>query len=134
MGVLTLDLAMENLQWNTEFPPWSGVRYFYGDSEIAFAGDDSGRVLDVECPWGTQEMAENLLDDLRGLVYAPYSASNAILDPAAELGDTLLIDGVDAPLARYSTEFDGLCASDISAPGDDTLDHKYPYTSPQQAA
>ena len=53
MDVVALELAAEDLKVMTPFPEWSGVRYYHDDQELAFAGDNSGRVLEIDCPWAT---------------------------------------------------------------------------------
>ena len=79
------------------FAPFTGVRLYAADSTdsggtavsgIYEAGSDTGRVLELDCPWGTQAMAERILNQISGYAYRPLAASGALLDPAAELGAT----------------------------------------------
>lgn len=95
----------------------------------AVAATDDGRTLELSCPWGTTAMAQNILDALDGYAYRPYSASGALIDPAAEIGDTVVVNSVTSVLAACETTFDTLCAADISAPSEDEIDHEYPYIS-----
>lgn len=98
------------------------------DSENAYtAGDNSGTVLEVICPYGTQTMANRLLGQLGGYVYRPFSAGNALLDPASELGDAVTVGGVYSVLAYREQRFDGLMTSDIAAPGEQEIESEYPY-------
>lgn len=100
------------------------------DEEVYLeAGDDTGRTLEVTCPWGTQAMANEILAELSGFVYQPFTASGAILDPAAEIGDQIILGEVSGILADQSTRFDSLFSSDIGSPGEDEIDHEYPYKS-----
>lgn len=92
------------------------------------AGNDTGRALELGCPWATQTMANDLLTKFRGKVYRPFTASGAMLDPAAELGDTVSCNGVESILGEIDTTYDALCASDISAPGDQDVNHEYEYS------
>lgn len=92
------------------------------------AGNDTGRALELGCPWATQTMANDLLTKFRGKVYRPFTASGAMLDPAAELGDTVSCNGVESILGEIDTIYDALCASDISAPGDQDVNHEYEYS------
>lgn len=92
------------------------------------AGNDTGRALEMGCPWATQTMANDLLTKFRGKVYRPFTASGALLDPAAELGDTVSCNGVESILGEMDTTYDALCASDISAPGDQDVNHEYEYS------
>lgn len=92
------------------------------------AGNDTGRALEMGCPWATQQMANDLLAKFRGKVYRPFTASGAMLDPAAELGDTVSCNGVESILGEIDTFYDALCASDIAAPGDQDVNHEYEYS------
>lgn len=96
------------------------------------AGDDSGRTLEVNCPYGSQAMANALLSQLGGYAYQPMTATDALLDPAAELGDGVTVDGVYTILAQTDTTFDALCAADIAAPGEEEIENEYQYTSQSQ--
>ena len=113
------------------FEPVTKVILWYDDESSYAAGDDGGRVLELTCPWATQAMAENILASVSGFVYRPFSGTGALLDPAAELGDAVTVNGVYSILATMDTNFDALCLSDISAPADEEVDHEYPYQSPQ---
>lgn len=94
------------------------------------AGDDTGRTLEAVHPDATQEMAESILASVRGFTYRPYEAQEAFLDPAAELGDGITLNGVYSLLAHASTDYDALCLSDLEAPASDEIDEEYPYKDP----
>lgn len=119
-----------SLDTSLAFEPLTGVRLWYDDEHAFFAGDETGRVLEADNPWATQAMADNMLEYVSGYKYQPYEAAGSLLDPAAELGDAVTVGGVYSVLASIATTFDALCASDISAPGDEEVDHEYPYELP----
>ena len=101
------------------------------DSENAYiAGYDTGRTIEVTCPYGTQEMANNILSALSSYTYTPAMAQDAILDPAAEIGDGLTMGGVYTVLAQSTLTFDGLMTSDAGAPGQAEQESEYKYQSP----
>ena len=101
------------------------------DSENAYiAGDDTGRTIEVTCPYGTQEMANNILAALSSYTYTPAMAQDAILDPAAEIGDGLTMGGMYTVLAQSTLTFDGLMTSDAGAPGQAEQESEYKYQSP----
>lgn len=116
------------------FAPYSKVVLWYDDEHAFQAGDDTGRVLEADCPWATQAMANAMLANVRGFSYSPFTATDAILDPAAELGDGVTANGVYGPLAAMETTFDAMCAANASAPADEEIEHEYPYLSPTQRA
>lgn len=103
-----------------------------GEQVVYTAGNDTGRVLEITCPWGTQNIATDILTTISGYTYLPYHAEAAVLDPAAELGDKVTIDGQTAMIAELSTNFLQLYTADISAPEDTDIDHEYPYKSSQE--
>ena len=128
--------ASRNIEESPEYQPISGVRVIVGEDSrgrtIMFeAGSSSGRVIEVQNPWGTQEIANNLYDTIKGYVYKPFRADGAILDPAAEIGDAISVGDVYSVLADIETTFSPLMTANISAPNDRDIDHEYPYESPE---
>lgn len=91
------------------------------------AGDDSGRTLEFTCPWGTQQMANNILASFRGFQYQPYNAEGALLNPAAELGDAITVSGVYSGIYKTNTVFGRLMATSIAAPEEEALDYEVPH-------
>lgn len=128
---LNIGLSSASFDGGDPLEPISRVTVWYDDEHAFTAGDDTGRTMELDCPWATQAMADNLLASLKGYVYKPFSAGDALLDPAAELGDGVSIAGTYSVLAQINTTHDLLDASDIGAPGEAELDHEYPYLSPQ---
>lgn len=103
------------------------------DSENMYTvGDDTGRTLEVACPWGTQAMANSILAKVSGVDYQPYAAADALLDPAAELGDGASIADIYSVIATSAITFGKMCEADISAPYTDEIDDEYPYKTPEQ--
>lgn len=91
------------------------------------AGNDNGQTIEVTCPWGTQAMADSILASIQGYQYQPYTAEDALLDPAAEIGDAVTVGDVYSVISSINTVFDRACAPSISAPGSDEIDDEYPY-------
>lgn len=116
------------------FAAYSGVTLTIPDGQSFTAGDDNGRTIKAECPWASQQMADNLLAQVKGFRHQPYSAAGAILDPAAEMGDTVTIDGVAGKIFRRDQRFGTLYRADLSAPGDEEINHEIPYYPPIQRA
>jgi len=114
------------------FEPFTGVKIWADDEKYFFSGNETGRVLEAEFPWATQAIADNVLASISGFVYQPFTAQNALLDPAAELGDSVSVGGVSSVLAFIDTNFNALCASNIAAPSDEEIDHEYHYVKPEE--
>lgn len=129
--------SAEHLEISPEFDPITGVEVYSkdGDAEPLFdSGDDTGRILKVVNPWVTsQAMADNILASVEGFEYQPFTAEGALLDPAAELGDGITVNGISSTIFKQDIEFSRLMKSDISAPHDEEVIHEYGgYVTPQE--
>lgn len=114
-----------------EFDGFSKVVIAVTDELEYVAGKNTGRTLTLSCPWGTQEMADSILVDIKGYRYHPYAADGAYLDPAAEIGDGVTVNGIYSGIYTMDAVFGRSFLADISAPSDEEIDHEYPYI-PQQ--
>ena len=134
VGVNVLKRAY-NMEVSPQFDGYSGVRIFVGTDDdgnpiVIEAGNDAGQVLEIKNPFGTQAMANNILTDIRGYQYQPMSAESAQLNPAAEMGDGVTVNGVYSGIFVRATQFGRLMASDISAPTDEEIEHEFAIESP----
>ena len=111
------------------FDAYSKIIISVTDELFYEAGDETGRTLNISCPWGTQEMADNLLSQMGGFFYQPFTAEGAMLDPAAELGDGINVDGVTSCVYHMDTIFNSNCSANISAPFDEEINTAFPYES-----
>lgn len=114
-----------------ELPKCTKVRINVDDDSFYEAGTGDN-VLELDCPWGSQQMANDILESIGEFVYRPYDTEWAKLDPAAELGDGVTINGVFSGIYVNETNFSTLMAARISAPQENTVDHEYPYKSPAE--
>ena len=115
------------------FPACTGVRFLVDDGQEVMLGDETGYVFEINCPWATMENAVFLYNKLRGLIYRPYEMSGALFNPAAEIGDSVILgDGTVSGLWSYDQNFNSLCRADIAAPYEEEIDHEYPYISRSQ--
>jgi hypothetical protein len=112
--------------------PYSKVVLIVDENTTYTAGSDSGLALEVECPWGTQAVANALLRQINGWVYRPYEASGALLNPAIEIGDGVVIDDNELDIWKRNVDFGALTTAELSAPTDEEVDHEYPWVSEQQ--
>lgn len=123
-----------DLRVSPEFDSYSKVVIHVGQDDEGeevyyIAGNDSARTLEIENPWGTQAMANNILADLqsRNFQYQPYKAQRAYLDPSAEIGDAVSVNDIYSGIYRQETNFGALMASDIAAPEEEEVEHEFPY-------
>lgn len=99
---------------------------------VGVSGSDTGRTLTALNPDGTDVMAAAILKKVSGYKHIGYEGSEALLDPAVELGDAVTVDGFYLPLIALDVTFDPMLAPNISAPDADEIDDEYPYKSPTQ--
>lgn len=77
-------------------------------------------------------MANNILKDIKGYKYHPYNATGAFLDPSAEIGDGVTVNGIYSGIYTMDVTFGGDCRANISAPMEEEIDHEYPYVPKQE--
>lgn len=126
-NVVRIGRGVKSFQTAPEFDGYTKVVIALDENYEYTAGTDEGRTLHLENPWATQSMAENILDGIRGFQYQPYSAHGAVLDPAAEIGDGVVINNIYGGIYRKKTIFGRRFTSDISAPGEEEINHEFPY-------
>lgn len=92
-------------------------------------GDDTGFEIAVDnCPYSCQGICNDLYSMLNGIEYEPFTATDALFDPAAELGDQVKIgDQVHSSIYSMDATFDIGYANTISAPTNTEATRQYPY-------
>lgn len=106
----------------------TSVTYQVDKDNTATAGVYNGLDLYAVCPYGTKEMAAAVLAKVRGYRYQAFQAYAANLDPAAELGDGVTVDGIYSVISAIQD--DGTGYPGVSAPGEEELEDEFPYHSP----
>ena len=130
---LSLD-ACRRLRTGSDFPACTGLRFLVDDNTevVATGSTSSGYTCELTCPWATQAAADRLLSLMQGMVYRPFTAEGAVLNPAFEPGDIIALpDGKLSSVLSVSLTLDSLCPARVSAPEEEELDHEYPYESPE---
>lgn len=123
---------VKDLSKSPQPKPYSKVVLIVDENTTYTAGSDSGLALEVECPWGTQAIANALLRQINGWTYRPYEASGALLNPAIEIGDGVVIDDNELDIWKRDVNYGALATAELSAPTDEEVDHEYPWISEQQ--
>ena len=135
MADVLIDKNAESMNISPLFEGYSKVIVHTGETdeegnEIVYsAGNTTGRTLKVTNPWANQATAEAILARIRGWAYQPYEAEKAIMDPAAEIGDSVILNNTFSGIYKHTTRFTQLFNSDIAAPHDEEIDHEYAYES-----
>ena len=107
------------------------------DGTISYtSGDNPGRELTVSVPLlpsiKGDTLAANILAAVKNYRYQPYEAADALLDPAAELGDGVTVGGIYGGIHAKTTTFSRLFRATVSAPAEEEIDNEYPYLSAQE--
>lgn len=110
-----------------QFDGFSKVLIIVSDEVEYSAGTDTGRTLTLNCPWGTQEIANNILQSIKGFQYQPMTAENALVDPSVEIGDGISANGVYSGVYSLETKFNSNLPATVSAPADEELYEEHTY-------
>lgn len=113
-----------------EYAPVTGVRLWADDENVYESGNDTGTVIEADCPYATQEMADNILSNISGYQYKPLTADGAIISPISELGDGLTVGDTYTQLAYENIRFSTGNVVDVAAPGSSEVDHEYKIDGP----
>lgn len=112
--------------------PITGVAVIVDSDNEYQAGDQTGYVLEIECPYGTQSMANDILAVVQDKSYSGFRADGAALPYDAELGDGVTVNGVYSMLAYRNLSFGPAHRSEIAAPGENVVCHEYSIDTQQQ--
>lgn len=129
--IINVRKSLASLKKQEAFDGYSKVVIVVSDDMEYIAGDDTGRTMTLECPWGTQQMANNILSKIRGFQYQPYTASNAHLDPAAEIGDGFSAGNIYSGVYKKDVSHGVLYTASVAAPGGEKINYEYEYKSPE---
>jgi hypothetical protein len=110
-----------------QFDGFSKVIIIVSDEVEYSAGTDTGRTLTLNCPWGTQKIANNILQSIKGFQYQPMTAENALVDPSVEIGDGISANGVYSGVYSLETKFNSNLPTTVSAPADEELYEEHTY-------
>ena len=105
--------------------PVSGVVLWADDNNSYKAGNDTGTVIEADCPYATQEIADAVYSAIQGYEYQGLKADGAKVTPIAELGDGITVHGVSTVLAYQNIRFSTGEVMDVAAPGSDETLHEY---------
>lgn len=116
-----------NIEAEQPWLPITQVKVKVDNSHTYTAGTTTGRTFEIDCPIGSQTIADNLLSVLNGYVYKAYEARDALIKPNIELGQSVSVGDVYSIVGNISIKGDMILSADLSAPSSGELDHEYPY-------
>lgn len=89
---------------------------------------DNLLVVEADCPYATKTMVQDLWMSYHSFVYHPYDAGAADIDPAMELGDGIIVNGISSVISCVTD--DGRGYPSLSAPGEAEMEDEYPFEGP----
>lgn len=123
---------VESLDISPQFDGVSKLVCNIDDETQMSSGTDSGYVLEFDNPLITKTILDSMMAKIRGFHYQPFNATQALLDPAAEMGDAVSVKDVYGGIYNRSRNFSSLMTADISAPTDEEIDHEYKFETKQE--
>lgn len=125
---------VKSLDTAPETDGYSGVAIFAGQNEEGnnieyFAGDRSGKVLEITNEWGSQAQADAIYRRIRGFRYQPYKAAGTTIDPSVEIGDAVTIADTYGGVFLRATDYRDT-TSDLEAPSNEEIEHEFQIQSP----
>ena len=125
---------VQNVDIGEELDKVTRVVLVVDSDHVYTAGDDTGRTIEREIPWGSQEMADSLLRKLSGVVYKPFNAEKAMISPAFEIGDPVTVGGVYSRIIGADINYGISGLVDLYAPDLDVTEDEYPSEKTQQSS
>lgn len=130
--VVNLARRAKKVEVSPQFSNYSKVVILVDNNTEISVGNDSGRTLQFSNPFGTQQMAEDILAKLQGFQYQPNKITEALLDPAAEIGDAVNVRGTYGGIYSRLRKFTPKMPANTAAPQDEEINHEYQFETPQQ--
>lgn len=125
---------VQNVDIGEELDKVTRVVLVVDSDHVYTAGNDTGRTIEREIPWGSQAMADSLLEKLSGVVYKPFDAERALISPAFEIGDPVTVGGVYSRIIGADINYGVSGLVDIYAPDLDVTEDEYPSEKTQQSS
>ncbi len=119
-------IKCSNLKMSTLSEPIGSILMHNGSG----AKYQSGGGVKLECvsPWASQSAADTALNAVSGFRYLGFQAKEAIVHPALELGDRVIVGAADGIMMSYYLDL-CLYTGEIGAPEEYEINRNYPYTS-----
>ena len=134
MSNINLAQTMQTLQMGKKISSYTGVIIHAGKdasgNELKYSvGNSTGYVLEIDNPIGTPEMASAILASLklRGIQYQPFDAGGVELDPSAEIGDGVTVNGEDSTIWTVGVNHSPMMAATVEAPFNEEVQHAFNY-------
>lgn len=118
----------KNVTVGAKLTPISKIILSGENDSVFVVGDDTGYAFSVYVPNATQQMAEDMHAKAVGFQYQGYKATNVFIPPEAELGDAVVINGIQGMLANREFSFTPKMSAGIGSPYNEEVNHEFQYT------
>ena len=130
--LIPLGMNVQRFESSPALDAISGVNLETEDGTAASAGNTSWYILNGKCEFAnTEGVADLCLTNVGGYIYKPFAAEKALLDPVAEVGDLVTIDGRNYQIITIDWNLSTWPTADISAPYEAEVDHEYQIVNPE---
>lgn len=121
-----------SLKAGKQYAGYTKVILHVSDEVSYTVGNDNGLAMEYTMPFGTPQMAQDILDSISGYQYQEYDATDALIDPAVQLGDGLDVNGIYGSIDTKRTKFGYLFHADVGSPQIKQINQTYTYKSSQE--
>lgn len=125
VGYVVLGQNVVDLETNEGLPGITNVILETESGTTAQKILGEGYTLQAQCEFSNSDAVDVCLSRLFGYSYTPFTATGARLDPVAEIGDEVEIDGGRYTINTIKWKIGPHITADISAPFEETIDHEY---------
>lgn len=110
----------------------SRVTVWTGSETHYTAGDDVGYNLELDCPYATQTICDDLLVQLGGYTYIPFEAERAAVGIATQPGDPVRIKDMTYYVGGMDVSCGARFLADLRAPATVETDDEFPVKSAEE--
>ena len=121
-----LQMATQSLDDSPALPAVTGAHLETEMGAVTESGTSSGYMVKAICDVATTSgISELCLSKITGYVFRPFYAGTAYLDPRADIGDSVKINGTIYQIMTIDWTLGKSTSADVSAPYDQEIDHEY---------
>ena len=121
-----LGLSTQSFEDSPALDPVTGVYLETTSGVVMEAGDSTGYVVKANCDVSdTDGIAQLCYSKLEDYVFKPFQAITAYIDPIAEIGDSVSVDGTIYQIMSMDWVLNKMPSADVTAPYDQEIDHEY---------
>ena len=127
-GYFGVDRECADFNKSDALQPISKVILSTDDDTYSEAGTDTGYAIKGKCNFATSDGTAALaLSKLNGYIYKPFEATRVFLDPAAEPGDMVGIEGEVYQIMEMVWDINTWPSVDIRAQFEEEIDHEFTF-------